>query len=94
LANPSTSFYAGASFELFRNLQLVVGYNFAKESKLPNPSVQIPGNSTTAVTAQKLSNGPFFGLTFNISGFIQGLFGGGGGGGSGSAKGSSTTPSQ
>jgi len=92
LASPSTSFYVGASFELLRNVQLVVGNNWAKVARLPNPPVKIPANATTATTVQRFSAGGFWGLTFNISGFIQGLFGGGGGGGGGSSKGS--TPSQ
>jgi hypothetical protein len=88
LANPSSSFYVGTSVEIFRNMQLVLGANVAKESSLPKPAVQIPGNATTAVTSQRFSTGPFIGLTFNISGFVQGLFGGGGSGGS--TKASST----
>jgi hypothetical protein len=82
LANPSTSFYWGFSFEVVRNIQFVVGLNTAKHSGLPDPPANIPGNTTTAVTVQRFTTKPFYGLTFNVSGFVQGLFGGGGSGGS------------
>jgi hypothetical protein len=88
LASPSSSFYAGTSVELVRNIQLVLGWNWSKQARLPNPPVALTGNSPSPATVQKFENGPFFGLTFNVSGFIQGLFGGGG-----SPSKSTTTPS-
>jgi hypothetical protein len=92
LANPSSSFYVGASFELLRNMQLVLGYNWAKEAYLPTGIVQGSSaiNSGTPVTSQRYTGQIFLGLTFNISGFVQSLFGGGGGGG---ASGKSSSPS-
>jgi hypothetical protein len=93
LASPASSFYAGASFELFRNMQLVLGVNWAKEARLPSPAVQITATTTTAVTRQEFSRGVFYGVTFNVSGFVQRLFGGGGGGG-GSSKSSSNSSTQ
>lgn len=86
LASPTTSFYAGTSLEVFRNVQLVLAANFAKESTLPNPAVQIPASTTTAVTSQRFSTGFAVGLTFNVSGFVQSLFGGGGSKGSGNGS--------
>lgn len=93
LASPTTSFYAGASFELLRNFQVVAGYNFAKEPTLSSIQPSQPTSSTTPTTVQKYSSAPFFGVTLNISGFIQSLFSGGGGGG-GSKGTTSGTPSQ
>jgi hypothetical protein len=89
LTNPSTSFYWGLSFEVVRNIQFVVGLNTAKQAGLPDPPANIPGNTTTAVTVQRFTTKPFYGLTFNVSGFVQGLFGGGGSGGG--SKGSAAT---
>jgi hypothetical protein len=89
LTSPSSSFYAGGSFELIRNIQAVIGNNWAKQARLPNPSVNIASNATTATTVQRFSNGAYYGLTFNISGFVQSLFGGGGG-----ASSKSSTQSQ
>jgi hypothetical protein len=76
LTSPASSFYAGGSLELLRNIQVVVGANWAKAAQLPKPPVAIASNATTATTVQKFGVGGFYGLTFNISGFIQGLFGG------------------
>lgn len=78
LVSPSNSFYGGGSFELFRNIQVVIGNNWAKQAQLPATPVKLASNATTAVTVQKFKNGAFYGLTLNVSGFIQGLFGGGG----------------
>jgi hypothetical protein len=86
LASPSSSFYVGGSFEVFRNIQLVGGYNWSKQAHLPPSTTSQPSQATssgTPLTIQKFSSAPFFGVTLNISGFIQGLFGGGGGGGGG-----------
>ena len=78
LASPSNSFYVGASFEIFRNIQVVAGWNWAKEASKPDPAVAISDSATSAVTVQRFSSGPFLGLTFNVSGFVQGIVGGGG----------------
>lgn len=100
LANPSSTFYAGFSFELLRNLQLVGGYSMAKTTQLPPAGTPQPtslfGNSgaaNPAVTVQNYAHEPFWGLTLNISGFIQSLFGGGGGGGGGKGGGGSSPAS-
>jgi hypothetical protein len=95
LTSPSSSSHAGMSFELIRNLQIFGGANWAKETTLPSSAVSEPATSTgSPVTVQKFATAPSFGLTLNISGFIQSLFGGGGGGGSSSSKGSTTSTSQ
>lgn len=88
LSNPSGSFYAGTSLEVIRNVQLVLAWNWQKTARLPSPSVNLASNATSAVTVQKFENGPAFGLTFNVSGFIQSLFGGGGSGSKSSTSGS------
>ena len=95
LSSPSSRFYAGMSFEVLRNIQLVMAANFAKESRLPSATVTEPSSaimSGTPVSVQRFTVAPAFGLTLNISGFIQSLFGGGGGGGGGKGTGS-TSPS-
>jgi hypothetical protein len=88
LSNPSGSFYAGTSLEVIRNVQLVLAWNWQKTARLPSPSVSLASNATSAVTVQKFENGPAFGLTFNVSGFIQSLFGGGGSGSKSNTSGS------
>jgi hypothetical protein len=85
LSSPASSFHVGASFELLRNVQIFAGYNWSKQATLPPPGTSQPTMSSgTPVTVQKFYGGPSAGLTLNISGFIQGLFGGG----------SKSTPSQ
>jgi hypothetical protein len=79
LSSPSSNFYFGGSSEILRNLQLVYGFNVAKVTKLAEGTV--PTSSTSPATVQRYAKGGYIGLTFNLSGFIQGLFGGGGGGG-------------
>jgi hypothetical protein len=100
LSSPSSSFYAGASFEILRNLQVVVAANFAKEAMLAPTSTSQPSSATmsgTPVTVQKFTTAPSVGLTLNILGFVQSLFGGGGGGagkggGTASPSGSTSSP--
>jgi len=98
LSSPSSSFHAGVSFEVLRNLQIFGGANWAKETTLPSSSVSEPMTTTgSPITIQKFFTAPSFGLTLNISGFIQSLFGGGGGaggGGASSSKGSTSSTSQ
>jgi hypothetical protein len=81
LASPANNFYVGGSSEFFlRNVQVVYGLSIAKV-----PEAAAGTNGTNPSTSQHFKKGVFGGLTFNVSGFIQGLFGGGGGGkGSGS----------
>ena len=80
LSSPASNFYFGGSSEILRNIQLAYGFTIAKTSKLApagtfNPT---PNGTNTPATTQSFSKGGFVGLTFNISGFLQGLFGGGG----------------
>jgi hypothetical protein len=77
LASPASSFYAGGTFELLRNIQLVGGYNFAKESALSATQPTAPTSTTTPATIQKFSYKPFFGITLNVPGLIQQIFGAG-----------------
>lgn len=76
LASPTTNFYFGGSTEVLRNIQCVYGFNVSNISKLAVPSGTV-GVGSTAPTVQSFSKGGFIGFTFNISGFIQGLFGAG-----------------
>jgi hypothetical protein len=76
LTSPSSNFYFGGSSEFFlRNVQLVYGVSVAKVSAAGSGS-----NGTSPSTTQNFHSGWYTGLTFNVSGFIQGLFSGGGGG--------------
>jgi hypothetical protein len=87
LASPTNNFYVGGSTEIRRNVQLVFGFNVAKISRLAVSSgttITVSGAPPSPPTTQHFAKGAFIGLTFNISGFVQGLFGGGGGGGSSS----------
>lgn len=71
LANPTTNFYAGGSSELFlRNVQLVYGASITRVSDLASLT---PINTTTAATKPRFTARWFIGLTFNVSGFVQGL---------------------
>ena len=87
LSAPSSNYYLGGSSEIWRNLQLTYGISVAKVSKLPASSAYNlmgqGGNPTTAnpTTTVGIEKGAFMGVTFNISGFIQTLFGAAGGGG-------------
>ncbi len=89
LSSPANNFYFGAATEIRRNIQLVAGFNIAKISKLSVPNgttITVTGGAPTTPTKQYFAKGAFIGLTYNISGFIQGLFGGGGGGGGAGGK--------
>jgi hypothetical protein len=90
LSSPANNFYIGASTEIRRNVQFVIGFNIAKISKIAvsggATTVHVTGSAPAVPTAQYFAHGGFVGLTFNISGFIQGLFGGGGGSGSGKSS--------
>ncbi len=85
LSNPTTNFYAGGSNELLvRNVQLFYGVAFHNIATglAPGPSQPVWGGVGTAPTVSTVSGfqrGFFIGGTFNLSGFIQSLFGGGGG---------------
>ena len=76
LASPANNFYVGGSSEFFlRNIQITYGLSLANVSEAAAGT-----NGMNPSTSQHFKKGVFGGLTFNISGFIQGLFSGGGGG--------------
>jgi hypothetical protein len=71
LSSPASNYYFGGSSEFFlRNVQLTYGLSVAKV-----PEAASGSNGTSPSTRQHFSEGFFAGLTFNVSGFIQGLFG-------------------
>jgi len=77
LSNPSSHFYLGGSSEIVRNVQFVYGLALAEVPRLA-PGVGVSAsNSSAPGTVQKFSTGVYGGLSFNISGFLQTLFGGG-----------------
>ena len=81
LASPTTNFYLGLSTELLRNVELVYGASLMRVSDLAVSDLTIVtqmGAPPTPPTKQAYEHGYFVGLTFNVSGFVQGLFGGGG----------------
>jgi len=83
LANPTTNFYLGASNEAFvRNLQFFYGVGFHSTSLRLASGASQPawggaGTPPTVATTSGFLKGFFFGATFNLSGFVQTLFGGG-----------------
>jgi hypothetical protein len=78
LTSPSSNFYVGGSSEFVRNVQLAYGFALAQTSRLA-PGVTVSTSNTTAPgTVQTFSKGVYVGLSFNISGFLQTLFGGAG----------------
>jgi hypothetical protein len=70
LSSPTTNFYFGGSSEFpkLRNVQITYGFTLVRGSVL-----EPPFTSAAAVTKQHFLKGGFVGLTFNITGFIQGL---------------------
>jgi hypothetical protein len=77
LASPTNDFYVGGSTEVLRNFQCVYGFNVAGTAKLAVASGTV-GAASSPPTVTNFSKGGFIGFTFNISGFVQGLFSGGG----------------
>jgi hypothetical protein len=83
LSSPASNFYLGLSNEfLVRNLQLFYGVAFHDVPTTLAPGSTQPlwggtGTAPTIGTVSRLQKGFFFGATFNLSGFIQSLFGGG-----------------
>jgi len=77
LVSPGSNYYLGLASEIFRNVQVVGGVNFAKTTKLVGATSGMT-SMLTAQTAQRYHIGAYTGLTFNFSGFVQSLFGGGG----------------
>jgi hypothetical protein len=82
LANPTKNFYLGASNEaLVRNLQVFYGVAFQNASLRLAPNTSQPvwgggGTQPAVATVSGFQKGFFIGATFNLSGFIQSLFGG------------------
>ena len=74
LASPATSFYAGISSEIFRNVQLAAGVNVAKVTALAPAGYVADTASAAPAIMQKFTSRFFVGLTLNID-FIAGLFG-------------------
>jgi hypothetical protein len=93
LASPTSNFYIGGSSEFLRYIQLEYGLALAKVPHLA-PNTYSAASSTAPNTVQSFAKGAYIGLSFNISGLIQGLTGsGGGGGGGGKGSSSSASPS-
>jgi hypothetical protein len=84
LSSPTNNFYLGLSNEfLVRNLQLFYGEAFHNIAARLAPGSTQPlwggtGAAPAIATVSRLQRGFFLGATFNLSGFIQSLFGGGG----------------
>jgi hypothetical protein len=85
LANPTTNFYVGGSNEMFvRNVQVFYGVAFRNIATGLAPASNQPsfggtGTPPAVATVSGFQKGFFIGMTYNLSGFIQSLFGGGGG---------------
>jgi hypothetical protein len=92
LTSPASNFYFGGSSEFVRNVQVVYGFTIAQQAQLapglyqptnpPAGSCQAncsTSNATPPATVQNFKLGGFIGISYNITGFIQSLFGGGGG---------------
>lgn len=73
LSSPSSNFHIGAASEFARNLQLVYGVSAVDETRLGGKITTFNGSPTSLITAKKFNVGGFFGVTFNITGFIQTL---------------------
>jgi hypothetical protein len=89
LSSPTNNFYLGGSNELLRYVQFNYGFALARVPKLAADTFVL-GSATTPNTVQVFKKGAYFGLSFNISGFVQGLTGSQSGspGGATTAKGS------
>lgn len=87
LSSPTSNFYIGGSSEFQRYLQINYGFAIAKTPKLASRAF-VSSSATSPATTQVFSKGAYVGLTFNISGLVQGLSSGSGG-----SKGSSSSSS-
>jgi hypothetical protein len=73
LSSPTTNFYVGGSSEFFfRNIQVMYGASFLRQSSLLPASEQT--SATTPATRQVFGKGAFVGFSFNVLGFIQSVF--------------------
>lgn len=83
LSNPTGNFYVGGSNEVFvRNIQAFYGLAFQKVARGLGAATSQPtfgglGTAPAVTTVQGFQKGFFVGVTYNLSGFIQTLFGGG-----------------
>jgi len=75
MSSPTTNFYLGFNSEVRRYIQIALGASVASPARLANISVST-SNASPPATAQKVTMGGFAGVSFNLSGFIQTLFGG------------------
>jgi hypothetical protein len=84
LSSPSGNFYFGGSSEIRRNVQITYGFTVAKTSKLaPGSAYNSSGSPTTSPsTISIFGKGAYIGISYNISGFLQTLFGSSSKGGS------------
>jgi hypothetical protein len=84
LTSPSSNFYIGGSDEAFlRNVQVFYGLALQKVATGLGPPTSQPvwgglGTAPAVTTVSGFQKGFFVGVTYNLSGFIQSLFGGGG----------------
>jgi hypothetical protein len=82
LSSPASNFYFGGTseFPFVRNVQLQYGYTIAKTAHLaPASTFNPPPSGTNApTTVNKFSRGGYIGVSFDVLGFVQTLFGGGG----------------
>jgi hypothetical protein len=76
LVSPASDFYVGGSSEVLRYVQVEYGFAIAKVPYL-TPGTYAASSSTMPTTSQAFAKGGYIGLSFNISGFIQGVFAGG-----------------
>ena len=86
LSSPTSNFYFGGSSEVLRYIQVEYGFALARVPHLAT-NVFTPTSSTTPNTVQSFAKGGYVGLSFNITGLIQGLAS------SASGKGASSSPS-
>lgn len=74
LSSPTNNFYLGASNEFLRYIQFNYGFALARVPKLAADTFVL-SSATSPNTVQVFKKGAYFGLSFNISGFVQGLTG-------------------
>jgi hypothetical protein len=90
LSSPTSNFYFGGSSEFQRYLQFTYGFAIAKTQQLVSNGY-VPSSSSTPATTSVWSKGGYIGLSFNISGLIQGLTSSASGGGKSSSSTSSSS---
>jgi hypothetical protein len=81
MESPTDNFYYGGSLDMFaRNLQIVGGGSVIMETVVGGPKLictattgLCPANGTYATEVKQVSKGGFFGVTFNLTGFLSSL---------------------